>query len=77
MVVTKHDATPRDTRAGNEPSQSLKFHNHWGLLMVESAYKHFQESIKESFKNPLRHYAKQALTHGKWVLTPLVNACLA
>ena len=34
-------------------------------------WKHLQESIQESFKNPLRHYA---LAHGKWVCNRDTNA---
>ena len=50
-------------RAGKEPSRSLKFYNHEegpSLSWLKVA------TIDFTFKNLLRHNAKQALTQGKY-----------
>ena len=44
--TTLYPPSPVASRAANEPSRRLKFHNHteghsWGLLLVESTYQHF------------------------------------
>ena len=50
-------------RAANEPSRSLKFYTEKAHTRVFSLLK--VVTIVFTFKNLLKHYAKQALTHGK------------
>ena len=51
------------TRAGNQPSRSLKFYTEKAHSRVFSLLKVVTTVF--TFKNLLKHYAKQALTHGK------------
>ena len=53
------------SRAGNQPSRSLNFYTEKAHTRVSSLLK--VVIIVFTFKNLLRHYPKQALTHGKIV----------
>ena len=54
-----------ETSAANEPSAAICFHNHGeGPTRAFSRVK--APTSVFTYKTLLRHYAKQALTHGKW-----------
>ena len=56
LGVVTHEECAED-RAGNKPSRRLKFHNHGEGLFT---FSHLQTL--------LRHYAKPALKHGKYII---------